>query len=288
MKISNAKLQENDSIQKSIGIFTTADEDANESHSYSFVSGTGDQDNGSFIIEGRTLFSNFIADFENKSSYSVRIRVEDKDGETFENTFVINVIDTKEKPNIDDQTFTIKENDPAGTSIGVISSSSPDASAILKYCIITSTDFFEIDENTGLLTNTVAFDYEKTNRYKIKVLVKDNQSITTVLADTAEITINVADEIELNKPLPVNNFVSPDGDGVNDFFEIENAALYADYSLKIFNDIGVELYSVKGNYQNEWNAMVAGNRVSNGVYYYVFYNSTTGKEFKGTINVFVK
>ena len=288
LKISNAKLQENDSIQKSIGIFTTADEDANESHSYSFVIGTGDQDNGSFIIEGKTLFSNFIADFENKSSYSVRIRVEDKDGETFENTFVINVIDTKEKPNIDDQTFTIKENDPAGTSIGVISSSSPDASAVLKYSIITSTDFFEIDENTGLLTNTVAFDYEKTNRYKIKVLVKDNQSITSVLADTAEITINVADEIELNKPLPVNNFMSPDGDGVNDFFEIENVSLYADYSLKIFNDIGIELYSIKANYQNDWNGTVGGNRISNGVYYYLFYNSNTGKEFKGTLNVFVK
>ena len=103
LKISNAKLQENDSIQKSIGIFSTADEDANESHSYSFVTGTGDQDNGSFIIEGKTLFSNFIADFENKSSYSVRIRVEDKDGETFENTFVINVIYTKEKPNLNEQ-----------------------------------------------------------------------------------------------------------------------------------------------------------------------------------------
>ena len=214
--------------------------------------------------------------------------MEDKDGETFENTFVINVIDTKEKPNIDDQTFTIKENDPAGTSIGVISSSSPDASAVLKYSIITSTDFFEIDENTGLLTNTVAFDYEKTNRYKIKVLVKDNQSITSVLADTAEITINVADEIELNKPLPVNNFMSPDGDGVNDFFEIENVSLYADYSLKIFNDIGIELYSIKANYQNDWNGTVGGNRISNGVYYYLFYNSNTGKEFKGTLNVFVK
>jgi gliding motility-associated-like protein len=170
----------------------------------------------------------------------------------------------------------------------VISSSSPDASSVLKYSIITSTDFFEIDENTGLLTNTVAFDYEKTNRYKIKVLVKDNQSITTVLADTAEITINVLDEIELNKPLPVNNFMSPDGDGVNDFFEIENVSLYADYSLKIFNDIGIELYSIKANYQNDWNGTVGGNRLTNGVYYYLFYNSNTGKEFKGTLNVFVK
>jgi gliding motility-associated-like protein len=288
LKISSVKLQENDSIQKSIGAFTTADEDANEGHSYSFVAGSGDQDNGSFIIEGKTLFSNFIADFETKATYSVRIRVEDKDGETFENTFIINVIDTKEKPNIEDQSFTIKENDPAGTSIGVISSSSPDASSVLKYSIITSTDFFEIDENTGLLTNTVAFDYEKTNRYKIKVLVKDNQSISTVLADTAEITINVGDEIELNKPLPVNNFMSPDGDGVNDFFEIENVTLYADYSLKIFNDIGIELYSITSNYQNDWNGTVGGNRITNGVYYYLFYNTNTGKEFKGTLNVFVK
>jgi len=288
LKLSATKLNENDSIQKKIGIFTTIDEDAIDEHSYKFATGTGDQDNASFIIEGNSLFCNFIADYENKSSYSIRVKVEDKGGETFENTYVINIVDTKEKPTIDDQTFVIKENEPAGTLIGVISSSSPDASASLKYSIITPTDFFEIDESTGTLTSIVSFDYEKTNRYKIKVLVKDNQSPINVLSDTAEITINIADEIELNKPLPVNNFISPDGDGINDFFEIENVSLYADYSLKIFNDIGIELFSVKGNYQNDWNGMVDGNRVSNGVYYYIFYNQTTGKEFKGTINVFVK
>jgi gliding motility-associated-like protein len=82
--------------------------------------------------------------------------------------------------------------------------------------------------------------------------------------------------------------MSPDGDGVNDFFEIENVSLYADYSLKIFNDIGIELYSIKANYQNDWNGTVGGIRITNGVYYYLFYNSNTGKEFKGTLNVFVK
>jgi gliding motility-associated-like protein len=223
-----------------------------------------------------------------KNTYNVRIKTEDKNGETIEAAFVININDTKEKPSIDNQAFVIKENEPKGTLIGIITSTSPDVSANLRYSIISATDLFEIDETSGALTSTVVFDYESVNRYKIKVLVRDNQLVVNVLSDTAEITINIADEIELNKPLPVNNFISPDGDGVNDYFEIENAGLYADYSLKIFNDIGIELYSVKGNYQNEWNAMVDGNRVSNGVYYYVFFNQTTGKEFKGTINVFVK
>jgi gliding motility-associated-like protein len=241
-----------------------------------------------FIIDGNSLFSNFIADYELKNTYNVRIKTEDKNGETIEVAFVININDTKEKPSINNQAFIIKENEPAGTLIGVISSTSPDVSANLRYSIISATDLFEIDEISGALTSTVAFDYEKTSRYKIKVLVRDNQSVVNVLSDTAEITINIADEIELNKPLPVNNFMSPDGDGVNDFFEIENVSLYADYSLKIFNDIGIELYSTKANYQNDWNGMVGGNRITNGVYYYLFYNTNTGKEFKGTLNVFVK
>ncbi len=288
LRLSNNKLFENDSVQKQIGVFTVTDEDATDQHSYTLAAGVGDQDNALFIIDGNSLFSNFIADYEVKNTYNVRIKTEDKNGETIEAAFVINISDTKEKPSIDNQTFVIKENEPAGSLIGIVTSSSPDVSANLKYSIISVTDLFEIDENSGALTSTVVFDYEGVSKYKIKVLVRDNQSLVNVLSDTAEITINIADEIELNKPLPVNNFISPDGDGVNDYFEIENAALYADYSLKIFNDIGIELYSVKGNYQNEWNAMVDGNRVSNGVYYYVFYNQTTGKEFKGTINVFVK
>ena len=288
LRISNNKLFENDSVQKQIGVFTVTDEDGSDQHNYTFVAGAGDQDNALFIIDGNSLFSNFIADYEVKKVYNVRIKVEDKNGETIEATFVVNINDTKEKPSIDNQTFVIKENEPAGSFIGAVTSSSPDVSANLKYSIISATDLFEIDENSGTLTSTVAFDYETINKYKIKVLVRDNQSVVSVLSDTAEITINIADEIELNKPLPVNNFISPDGDGINDFFEIENVSLYADYSLKIFNDIGIELFSVKGNYQNDWNGMVDGNRVSNGVYYYIFYNQTTGKEFKGTINVFVK
>ncbi len=288
LRLSNNKLFENDSVQKQIGVFTVTDEDINDQHSYTLAAGAGDQDNALFIIDGNSLFSNFIADYELKNTYNVRIKTEDKNGETIEVAFVININDTKEKPSINNQAFIIKENEPAGTLIGVISSTSPDVSANLRYSIISATDLFEIDEISGALTNTVAFDYEKTSRYKIKVLVRDNQSVVNVLSDTAEITINIADEIELNKPLPVNNFMSPDGDGVNDFFEIENVSLYADYSLKIFNDIGIELYSTKANYQNDWNGMVGGNRITNGVYYYLFYNTNTGKEFKGTLNVFVK
>jgi len=68
---------------------------------------------------------------------------------------------------------------------------------------------------------------------------------------------------------------SPDGDGVNDFFEIVGIERYPNNNLKIFNRWGNILYK-KDRYDNSWNGIpnvssliLGSNKVPEGTYYYI-------------------
>jgi len=87
-----------------VGFFTTEDANNNDTHTYSFVGGNGDTDNGEFIILDNELILNTELDFETKSLYNIRIQTEDNNGGVFEKEFKIHVIDKAEI-----FTFTISE-----------------------------------------------------------------------------------------------------------------------------------------------------------------------------------
>jgi gliding motility-associated-like protein len=83
--------------------------------------------------------------------------------------------------------------------------------------------------------------------------------------------------------LPVTNFISPNGDGINDLFEIDDVDSYSDYTLTIYNENGLEVYKKENNYKNDWDAKLDGKLLPTGTYYYLFKN--TSKEYKGLINI---
>lgn len=283
LTLSNNTLPENKQTLTEVGVFTTADVDAGDLHNYSLVTGTGSTDNALFIIEGNTLRSNFSANFENKNSFSVRVASTDNGGERIESVFVINIVDVSEKPTITNQIFNVSENDAIGKVIGTIISSSPDAGANLVYSILGGNEFFSVDSTTGNLSTIQKIDYERGKQITFNVIVTDLQNLP--LFDTATITVNVTDEIETRQPLPVNNYMSPNNDGSNDFFTIDNPQLYVDYSLTIYNESGMEVFSIANNYQNNWDGTYKGKQLPTGVYFYVFSNSKTGDKFKGALNI---
>ena len=98
-------IQEGTASGTSIATLTTTDADTGDTHTYSLVNGTGDEDNTKFTITGDQLKLNFVPDYENPSdlgdtqgnnTYSIRIQTDDGNGGTYQKSFIITVSDVDE------------------------------------------------------------------------------------------------------------------------------------------------------------------------------------------------
>lgn len=97
---------------------------------------------------------------------------------------------------------------------------------------------------------------------------------------TASVMITVGDS---GPALVTNALLSPNGDGENDFWIIENIESFPDYTVSVFNRTGLLLFSASP-YYNDWNGTYRGQELANDVYYYVI--SQGGAKIKtGTITL---
>jgi len=68
---------ENAPAGTTVGSLSASDPDAGETFTYSLVSGDGSTDNASFTIDGNSLKTSEVFDFETKNSYSIRVQAAD-------------------------------------------------------------------------------------------------------------------------------------------------------------------------------------------------------------------
>jgi len=87
--------------------------------------------------------------------------------------------------------------------------------------------------------------------------------------DTASVSTNINP-----KPFFIPNVYTPNGDGINDFFEIVGLESYDNPRLKITDRWGDEVY-YNPNYKNDWN----GYGLNGGTYYYYLILNANGREF---------
>jgi uncharacterized delta-60 repeat protein len=96
ISLSNASVSENLPIGTVVGDFSTTDPDIANTFTYTLVTGTGSTDNASLTIDGSTLKTAAVFNFETTSSYSIRVRSTDQGGLTVESLVTINVTDVAE------------------------------------------------------------------------------------------------------------------------------------------------------------------------------------------------
>ena len=77
---------------------------------------------------------------------------------------------------------------------------------------------------------------------------------------------------------------SPNGDGINDFWQIVGIDKYPNTIVYIYNRLGVKVFS-SNNYKNDWNGFYNGNKVPDGTY---FYEVILGTNFTKKGYVYVK
>ncbi len=180
--LSSTSVAENAASGTAVGTLSATDADADDTHTYTLVSGTGDTDNASFTITGSTLSTAAVFDFETKSSYSVRVRVTDAGGLTFEKVFTIGVTDVNDAPtNINASASSVAENAASGTTVASLSATDADAGDTFTYTLVSGTG--DADNASFAITGTTlstaaVFDFETKSSYSVRVRVTDAGGLT--------------------------------------------------------------------------------------------------------------
>jgi gliding motility-associated-like protein len=86
--------------------------------------------------------------------------------------------------------------------------------------------------------------------------------------------------VDFANKLAFCNIITPNGDGQNDVFIIDNVTLYPGNSLSIYSRWGRQVYTTT-NYQNNWGGDAS---IASGVYYYLF-KLADGTATKGWVEV---
>ncbi|MFZ4401633.1 MAG: gliding motility-associated C-terminal domain-containing protein, partial [Bacteroidales bacterium] len=128
-------------------------------------------------------------------------------------------------------------------------------------------------------SHTATYEVKEPGTYWVRAYVAE-YDITT--SDT--IVISAEDEKICNPPLIIPNFITPNGDGNNDNFQLGNADKY-DISLQIYNRWGNLIYQT-AKYQNDFSC----SQCADGVYFYLLSAKSKRngmvKEYKGSLTVF--
>lgn len=80
------------------------------------------------------------------------------------------------------------------------------------------------------------------------------------------------------------NIISPNGDGKNDGWVIQDIRLYPNNTVTIYDKGGRAIYTKKG-YNNDWNGTISDAALSQGTYYYIIELDGSLAPIKGFITI---
>lgn len=187
----------------------------------------------------------------------------------------------------------ILENQSIGQLIGQFKTNEADNNQNYTYDFVSGAEtndngFFSINGDQ-LIANFTA-DYEVQSTYLIHVKTTDDigcsyDSLMTIyVKKSGERNTNIGNESSSLDN--ANTYISPNGDGYNDYWQLQNVHQYSDYKLTIFSTNGEIVFEKKSNYHNEWDGTSNGKPLAEGVYYYILQdNKSSQNTFKGTITL---
>jgi uncharacterized delta-60 repeat protein len=174
---SSSSIAENAGNNAVVGMLSTTDVDAGNTFTYTLVAGTGGEDNATFNISGNTLRATSSFDFEDKSSYSVRVRTTDQGGLFTERAFTIAVVDVNEAPTeIGLSNTNVVENADPDAVVGNLSTADVDAGDAFSYVFIPG---IGDDDNSAfrisgsMLRAVSSLDFETRSNYTIRMRSTD-------------------------------------------------------------------------------------------------------------------
>ena len=167
---------------------------------YDIVGGDGDPAFDIASTTGTITVTNAsLLDYEVKKTFQLIVRVtsqpkpqdQNQDPESAQATVTINVTDVSDQPPVmGDQSFSVAENSPGGTTVGTLVYSDGDTNDAHTFTITggSGNGLFNID-SLGKITvaPSAQLDYEAVSSYDMTVEIKDKGGLT----DTAQVTITI-------------------------------------------------------------------------------------------------
>ncbi|MCE7990431.1 MAG: cadherin repeat domain-containing protein [Roseivirga sp.] len=197
VNLDGGSLDENLPADSSVGTLASTDQDLEDTHTYSLVAGEGDTHNSLFRIEGSSVLSQQVFDFETMAEARIRVRSTDQAGDFYEQSFPIQVNDVNDAPsNLALSSVTIEENAGNNALVGSLSTQDADSGDSHTYGFAEGVGD---DDNTlftlrndGELYAIENFDFETRQLYNIRLSTTDSEG--TVFSKSSEIRITDANE----------------------------------------------------------------------------------------------
>lgn len=191
-------IPENPTVGAVVGQINAQDPDLGQSLTYEFVSSAGP-----FGVDASTgeikVINNGVWDYESTTSIQVTVKVTDSfiPSKSVTRTISILPIDVNEAPQVTPAQFSVLENAPAGTVVGTVIATDPDAgiAGTFQFSIDTTgpVSTFAINATTGVLSvlSAANLDFETKTSWIVPVVARDfgNPAQST----TAQITVRVID-----------------------------------------------------------------------------------------------
>jgi gliding motility-associated-like protein len=267
ISLSKANLFEANAIGATVGNLSSTDPDAGDTHTYSLVGGSGGGDNASFTIVGNQLKANAVFNFAAKRLYAVRIGTTDAGGLSFEKEFLISISKTP---------IVLGTGNVPSTKKQTAASANPAISkGYASYLTVTGENLtgYSWSPGTGLSANNIANPVAspaQTTTY--------NVTVTNSFGSTTVVPITITVLLDYN--VTPNNLLTPNGDGINDTWAIENIASYPNNEVKIVDKAGRIVFTQKG-YSNTWDG---ANLIPDTYYYIIIFGPDVAPK-KGFITI---
>jgi len=179
-------------------------------------------------------------------------------------------------PVVEDQTF----NAVAGVLTNFcVQASDPEGDSITMQLVGNNNTFIDDDPTDLCFDYLSAVDFSGTDQVTIEICDYDpdnpqcSRAVISVVVGAPSIAISKA--------------VTPDGDGNNDVFYVQNIESYPNATVRIFDRYGGVVFETSGykNDTNNWNGYNGTKEAPAGTYFYYIELPKTGEKFKGYVEL---
>lgn len=197
--LTNSDIDEDAAVGTVIGVLSTTDPDASETHTYEVLTAFDDGGMTFFpiITDEANLITTVPLDFESLPSFNVEVQVTDAGGLTYTEFFTLSANDVNEAPtSMTLSANTIAENTAAGVRVGLLIGTDQDLNDPLTYSLVAGTGdegnaFFQMGGAGGNeIENAAILDFETQATYSVRARVTDAAGLFYEEAFTIEVTDN--------------------------------------------------------------------------------------------------